>query len=556
MNSNPSLTPVAIDHTPCPPAGLGLIASQRLAPTHVGGYAALGLLSVWLAGLVCLLAASHATAAPRPSPNIVFILADDLGYGDVHCYNPQSKIPTPNLDRLAAEGIRFTDSHAPDAVCTPTRYGLLTGRYAFRSRLKAGVLAPWGEPLIEAGRLTLPALLRERGYATACIGKWHLGWDWPTQDGQPPASKDGLGNIDFTKPIANGPTTRGFDLYFGVDLPNFPPYCFIEGDRTVGLPTVAAPMQKGGCNRPGPMLPGWNLTNILPEITRHAVRYVEEAARTNRPFFLYFPLTAPHYPVVPAGEFNGRSQAGDYGDFVAQVDGTVGEVLSALARTGLAANTLVVFTSDNGPECVEIDPGAYARIRRYDHWSMDGLRGVKRDTWEGGHRVPFLARWPGRIPRGASSAETICHVDVLATCAAILGAKLPPGAGEDSCNILPALLGKQSKRPIREATVLHGGSGSFALRQGDWVLIDSPTGDGNGNRNHPGEPDWFKQQRGYTTNEFAGELYNLHDDLAQRRNLYGEKPEVVKRLKALLEKYKAQGRSTPGPVIRNSLSSE
>ncbi len=317
-----------------------------------------------------LLGSTPCRAAADRRPNVLVILADDLGYGDVHCYNAQSKIPTPNLDRLAAEGMRFTDAHAPDSVCTPSRYGVLTGRYCFRSRLRAGVLPPWGEPLIEEGRLTLPALLRQHGYATACIGKWHLGWSWPTQNGLPASSKDGFGNVDFTKPIPNGPTTRGFDAYFGVDLPNYPPYCFIENDRTVGVPSVPAPLQKGAINRPGPMLPGWSLTNIMPEITRRAVRYVEDAAHGTRPFFLYFPLTAPHYPIVPTEEFKGRSQAGDYGDYVAQVDGTVGEVLAALARTGLATNTLVVFTSDNGPECVEVDPGAYARIRRYDHWSM------------------------------------------------------------------------------------------------------------------------------------------------------------------------------------------
>lgn len=515
---------------------------------------------LWIAGAVAALlvgvAVLPAHAAPSPKPNIVFILADDLGYGDVRCYNAPSKIPTPNLDRLAAEGIRFIDAHAPDAVCTPSRYGLLTGRYCFRSRLKAGVLPPWGEPLIEPSRLTLPAFLRQHGYATACIGKWHLGWNWPTKDGQPPASKDGLGNIDFTKPVADGPTTRGFDSYFGVDLPNYPPYCFIENDRTVGLPSVPGPLQKGAINRPGPMLPGWNLTNILPQITRRAVRYLEDAAKAPKPFFLYFPLTAPHYPIVPAPEFKGRSKAGDYGDFVAQVDATVGEVVSALARTGLATNTLIFFTSDNGPEVVEIDPGAYERIRRYGHSSMDDLRGAKRDTWEGGHRVPFLARWPGHIPPGAVSAETVCHVDLMATCAALLGAKLPPNAGEDSYNILPALRDEKLKDPIRQATVLHGGNGKFAIRQGEWVLIDALTGDGNGGRNRPGEPDWFKQERGYTTNQFPGELYNLGDDLPQRRNLYGEKPEVVQRLKALLEKYKTEGHSTPGPPLKNNPTSE
>ena len=503
-------------------------------------------LLTWLA--LSALHHAHAADTSASKPNLLYILADDLGYGDVGCYNSDSKIPTPNLDQLASEGMRFTDAHAPDAVCTPTRYGLLTGRYCFRSRLKSGVLGPWGAPLIEEGRLTVPALLRQHGYATACIGKWHLGWQWPTKDGQPPSSQNGLGNVDFTKPVAGGPTACGFDAYFGVDLPNYPPYCFIENDRTLGVPSVAAPMTRGAFNRPGPMISGWNLTNIMPEITARAVRYIEDAAKSSRPFFLYFPLTAPHYPIVPAAEFKGRSQAGDYGDFVAQVDATVDAVLGALRRTGLAANTLVIFTSDNGPECVEIDPGAYQRIRDFGHRSMDGLRGVKRDTWEGGHRVPFLARWPGHIPAGAVSQETICHVDFLATCASLLGAKLPPKAGEDSYNILPVLLGQKRGGPVREATVLHGGDGKFAIRQGDWVLIDAPTGDGNG---QSGEPAWFKQERGYTSNPFPGELYNLQDDLPQRRNRYGEKPLIIERLKALLEKYKADGRSTPGPPQRN-----
>jgi arylsulfatase A-like enzyme len=490
---------------------------------------------------VVVIGLGSASAAPKPS--IVFILADDLGYGDVGVYNPNSKIPTPRLDRLAAEGIRFTDAHAPDAVCTPSRYGLLTGRYAFRSQLKSGVLPPWGGALIESNRLTLPGLLRHNGYATAAFGKWHLGWDWPTKDGAPAQSRDGVGNVDFTKPIANGPTTRGFDYYFGVDLPNYPPYCFIENDHTVGQPTLPARLQAGGFNRPGPVVAGWNLTNILPQLTVRVMNYIEAAAKTNRPFFLYFPLTAPHYPIVPGPEFHGRSQAGDYGDFVAQVDATVGRVLDALARTGMASNTLVFFTSDNGPEVVEINPGAYARIQIYGHRSMADLRGVKRDTWEGGHRVPFIARWPGRFPTNAISGETICHVDLLATVAALLGTSIPDHAGEDSYNILPALQGEKLHLPIREATVLHGGNGKFAIRQGDWVFLDAPIGDGNG---PGGEPEWFKQERGYRPNPFPGELYNLNDDLSQRRNFYGEKPELVAQLKALLRKYQADGRSTPG----------
>jgi len=479
-------------------------------------------------------------------PNFVLILADDLGYGDVGTYNKDSRIPTPQLDRLAAEGMRFTDAHAPDAVCTPTRYGLLTGRYCFRSRLKSGVLEPWGRPLIDEGRLTLPEMLRRQGYATTALGKWHLGWDWATTDGKGPGSKDGRGNIDFSKPAGNGPTTRGFDYFFGVDLPNFPPYCFIENDRTVGAPSEAGVLAKGGINRPGPQVPGWNLTNILPELTLRAEHHLVEAARSPAPFFLYFSLTAPHYPIVPAPEFHGRSGAGDYGDFVAQVDATVGVVLAALARTGLASNTVVLFTSDNGPEvATEVGIGAYERIRRYGHRSMDGLRGVKRDTWEGGHRVPFIVRWPGRVAAGAVSAETTCHVDLMATWAGLLGVKLPPDAAEDSWDLRPALFGTAAGHPVRGATVLHGGGGKFAIRQGEWVFIDSRSGEGNGAN---GEPQWLKDERGYQPNQAAGELYNLAADLPQRDNLYSAHPEVVHRLKALLTKYQTEGRSTPGPA--------
>jgi arylsulfatase A-like enzyme len=447
--------------------------------------------------------------------------------------------------------MRFTDAHAPTSVCTPTRYAILTGRYCWRTRLQSGVLGPWGAPLIAADRLTVPGLLKRHGYATACIGKWHLGWTWPTRDGQPPRSgPDRLSNVDFGRPIADGPTTRGFDSYFGTDLPNYPPYCFIEDDRTVGIPSVP---NRPEFNRPGPMLPGWQWVDILPELTRRASRHIENAAvaAPRRPFFLYFPLTAPHYPVVPSAEFRGKSRAGDYGDFVAQVDWTVGQVLDALRRNGLADDTLVIFTSDNGPEITgEVNPGVYDRARQYRHFSNGPLRGAKRDAWEGGHRVPFLARWPGKVAPGSVSDETIAHVDLLATVAALLGVTLPDDAGEDSYDILPALLGRKRDAPIREATVHHSASGKFAIRQGDWALIDAPDGDDNGRR---GEPDWLKRERGYTPDPQPGELYNLRKDLPERRNLYAEHPEIVQKLKTLLERYKRDGRSTPGAPQRNDV---
>ena len=477
--------------------------------------------------------------AKKVLPNIVYILADDMGYGDLACQNRESKIPTPNLDRLAKQGVRFTDAHSPSAVCTPTRYGILTGRYCWRSRLKRSVLGSWGRPLIEEGRLTVPELLHRRGYRTACIGKWHLGFTWPTRNGKAPKSgPDRLSNVDFERPVADGPTTRGFDAYFGVDVPNYPPYCFINTDRTVGIPSVP---NRPEFNRPGPMLPDWQWVDIMPELTRRAEAYVTEAGKTPaQPFFLYFPLTAPHFPVVPAPDFKGKSGAGNYGDYVVQVDWTVGRVLDALERSGQSDNTLVIFTSDNGPEITgEVKPGAYDRVREYGHASMGALRGAKRDAWEGGHRVPFLARWPGTTKAGSVCDETICLTDLMATVAAMLGVALPEDAGEDSCNILPALAGVKHAGPLREATVYHSCNGKFALRKGGWVFIDAPSGGDNR------EPEWWQEKRGYVAHDLPGELYDLAADPAEHRNLYAERPEIAAELRALLEKYKREGRSVP-----------
>lgn len=495
---------------------------------------------ITLLGLLALVGVLPATAADKP--NVVYVLADDLGYGDVGCYNPKSKIPTPYIDQLAKEGMRFTDAHSPSAVCTPTRYALLTGRYAWRTRLQRNVIGPFSPPLIAVKQLTVPTMLREQGYATACIGKWHLGWGWPKPG-------DG-GKRDFTQAIPDGPTTRGFDSYFGTDVPNYPPYCFIENDRTVGIPSEAAPVGRDMFNIAGLTVPDWKLVDILPELERRAVEYIGKAAKGGKPFFLYLPLTSPHFPVVPSPEFKGRSQAGDSGDFVTQTDHVVGAVLDAIKKAGVEGNTLVVFTSDNGPEVVEVKTGAYDRLKQYGHASMGPLRGAKRDAWEGGHRVPFVVRWPGKVKAGTTCDEVVCHVDLMATLAAVLGVKLSDDAGVDSVNVLPALLGEERETPLREATVHHSGQGKFAIRKGDWVLIFAPTGDDNAKK---GEPDWFRKDRGYTAHTDAGELFNLAKDLTQKANQYGNEPDKVKELTALMEKYVADGRSTPGPKQTNDV---
>jgi arylsulfatase A-like enzyme len=500
------------------------------------------LIALFVASVVSSHSARAEEATKSSKPNIVYILADDLGYGDVGSYNTASKIPTPNMDRLAKEGMRFTDAHTPSAVCTPTRYALLTGRYAWRTRLQRNVLGPFSPPLIAEKQLTVPALLREQGYATGCIGKWHLGWGWP----KPGDS----GQRDYGKPISDGPTTRGFDFYFGTDVPNYPPYCFLENDRTVGIPSAMAPVGRDSFNIAGPMIPGWKLVDVLPALEERAIEYIEKSAAAKKPFFLYLPLTSPHYPVVPSAAFKGKSKAGDYGDFVMQTDHVVGEVLDALKRSGVAEKTLVIFTSDNGPEVTgEVNPGAYDRLKQSGHASMGPLRGAKRDVWEGGHRVPFIARWPGKISESTCD-ETVCHVDFMATLAAMLEIKLPADAGVDSVNILPALFGEQRKAPLREATVHHSAQGKFAIRRGDWVLILAPTGDDNGKQ---GEPAWFQKDRGYAAHTEVGELYDLATDPTQKKNLYSTETTKVHELATLMERYVTEGRSTPGPKQKNDV---
>jgi arylsulfatase A-like enzyme len=486
-----------------------------------------------------------ALAAARRLPNIVIILADDLGYGDVGVYNPESKIPTPNLNRLAGEGVRFTDSHTPCGVCSPTRYGLLTGRYPWRTELKTQVLWPWDKPLIDKDRLTLPGMLKQKGYHTACIGKWHLGWDWATTDGSKVNGKVRIGDpqreirnefakkVVFTKPVGEGPTTRGFDYYFGVDLPNLPPYSFIENDRLMAQPTVEKPESMFGW--PGMMAPGWRLENVLPELTRRAVHYVAERSRQQSPYFLYLPLTGPHTPIAPDDEFLGKSQAGKYGDFVYQVDWSVGQVMDAIRKSGQAGNTLVIFTSDNGPENL-----TYPVLKDHGHASAGPLRGAKRMLWEGGHRVPFIAWLPGRVPAGKVENEIICLTDLMATVANIVNYKLPDNGAEDSFDASAAIFGKQRSKPVRKSLVHHSMMNEYALRQGDWVFIESKNGGGGA-----AEPEWWRERHGIRADDQPTALYNLKEDLRETKNLYAQYPERAKAMQAVLARIRREDRSAP-----------
>ena len=499
---------------------------------------------------VCLCGGLVQAADVRP--NIVYILCDDLGYGDVRCLNPQGKIPTPQLDGLAARGMIFTDAHSGSSVCTPTRYGVLTGRYAWRSRLQQGVLGGLSPRLIEPGRLTVAGLLKEQGYHTTCIGKWHLGMDWVKRPGKSVSdlsieTPDQVGNVDYAQPIASGPNSVGFDEYFGISASlDMVPYTYIQNDRVVEFPGAEKtfPMmlgRAGRTTRKGPAAVNFDATDVLPDLTRRATDSITKqaaAAKAGRPFFLYLPLASPHTPIVPPPEWQGRSGLNPYADFVMQTDACIGQVLHALDENELADNTLVIVTSDNGcsPEA------KFDELLEKGHNPSFIFRGHKADIYEGGHRMPFIVRWPGRVRPGSRSERLVCLTDLLATCADILQVKLPDTAGEDSVSFLPALM-EQSDGPARDAVVHHSINGSFAIRQGQWKLALCP-GSGGWSAPRPGRDDSSALP--------LVQLYDLPNDPGEQRNVQAEHADVVARLTSLLEKYAADGRSTLGPRQSNA----
>lgn len=473
-------------------------------------------------------------AAAAGPPNIVFILADDMGYGDVQALNPDSKIPTPNLNRLAEEGMTFTDAHSPSAVCTPTRYATLTGRYCWRSRLKAGVLNGYGTPLIEADRPTVASFLSENGYATGIVGKWHLGLGF---------QKDDTGAWDWTKPLDYTPVDIGFQYSLVIPASlDFPPYVYIEGRRITGQPDAIQPAQGfPAFLRKGERGSDFVMEECLHQLTAKASSYITEQAKdSSRPFFLYFPLTAPHKPVLPHPDFAGITTLGPYGDFVAQVDWTVGQVLNAIDDAGIADNTLVIYTSDNGSFMFRNDdpaePGHVKdeTVQAYfsgNHTANGPLRGTKADIWEAGHRVPFFARWPEKIEAGSTCDRTICHVDLFGTAAAVAGAKLPPPtqAAPDSFSWLPLFEGRE-KGFKRAPVIHHSGSGMFAIREGDWKLV---LGDGSGGRQQPKGKRFGPPWR----------LFNLAEDLAETDDRFPSESEVAIKLEAELFKILANDKS-------------
>lgn len=518
-----------------------------------------------LISIVLLISAVHSNAAE--TPNILFILADDLGYGDVSVYNSDSKVPTPNLDQLAAEGMLFTDAHSPSTVCTPTRYSVMTGHMAFRLNY-AGVFTGVGGPcLITQDRLTLAEMFRDEGYATAMYGKWHIGMTFKTADDQPvyevdlshmdssPETRQNKGNtlvnlVDFSKRVEEGPLDHGFDHFFGTACCPTTDwlYAFIDGDKVPNPPTEQLNKAKEGLpthpyskdNRPGMLADDFDLEEVDGLFLEKSIAFLKNhvTEKPEQPFFLFHSTQAVHLPSFPGDAYKGKTQAGPHGDFIYQLDQNVGELMKTLDELGVADNTLVIFSSDNGPEV----PTVVDMRKVYHHDGAAPWRGMKRDQWEGGHRVPFIARWPGKIKAGSVSDQTICLTDTMATCAAILGYELPNDAAEDSFNILPALLGEDDGESIRPFTLHQTIRLALAIRVGKWKYLDHQNSGGNNYETRDNLKPFILPD---TAPDAPGQLYNLEEDPGETNNLYYQHPDVVRMLKALLDSSVDSGRSAP-----------
>lgn len=483
-------------------------------------------------------------------PNIILIFADDLGYGDISCMSPSSGIHTANIDRLAEQGMRLTDCHSSSALCTPSRYGLLTGRYNWRSRLKSSVLPGQSYPLLESGRETMASLLKRQGYRTACVGKWHLGLGWQTKEGyclpatyeDPNVDQDRcFSGIDFTAPITDGPNQHGFDYFYGMPASlDQPPFVRIENDRVLTPPdhmTGVKGLARHDPSQPfdveyGPAEPGFDPAAIVPEMDAKVLSLVDKYADGGQPFFLYYPTLAVHGPLVPAPEFQGKSGLNAYADFVLQLDDFVGRLMAKLDEKGIADNTIVVFTSDNGCSPVANFPELISK----GHNPSYIYRGWKADIWEGGHRIPFVIRWPGRIPAGTVREQLTCLCDLFATFAQVTGASYGQDAGEDSISLLPLLEGGEES--VRDTIVHHTADGSFSIRKGPWKLELTR---GSGGMRPPCTDESLPPYQ----------LYRLDGDITEQYNLYGSHPEVEQELLSILDGYVRNGRSTPGAPQEN-----
>lgn len=471
--------------------------------------------------------------AATDAPNIVLILADDMGYGDISYYNPMSKIRTTCLDEMARESAVYTDAHSSSSVSTPTRYGILTGRYNWRSTLKRSVLNGYSKALIPQGRETMASMLKKQGYNTAAIGKWHLGWNWNNIDA-------GIDSVDFSKPITQGPTTRGFDYFYGFcGSLDMAPYVYVENDKPTAIPDKKT-VNKGKYSwwREGLTAPDFRHEDVLPHIIDKGCSYIKKYAKSSKPYFLYLPLPAPHTPILPSKEFQGKSGIGEYGDYVLMVDAMVGRVLKAVKESGEDNNTIIIFVTDNG-----CSPAAGIKeMEKLDHYPSYIYRGHKADLYDGGHRIPCIIRWKGKV-KPHRVAQTVCLTDFYATFAAINNYKLQDTEGEDSYNILPTLLSVEEVPTIREATIHHSIQGEFTIRQGKWKLLLSAS---SGGWSDP-RPNNKEALKGLPPMQ----LYDMYGDPEETHNLLDVYPDKVKELKDLLIKYIDEGRSTPGKVQKN-----
>jgi arylsulfatase A len=493
---------------------------------------------ILLGSAICV---SSARAETKTHPNVLILYADDLGYGDLNLQNAESKIPTPHLDQLARSGMRFTDGHSSSGICTPSRYALLTGRHHWRDF--HGIVNAFGESVFEPEQLTLAEMFQQHGYQTAAIGKWHLGWDWDTikkPDAKPfgEGRRKGFGPeaFDWTKSIPDGPLDHGFDSYFGDTVINFPPYCWIQDDKVIKAPDTIMdtakwkPIKEGNWEcRPGPMTSDWDPYQNIPTTTERGVQFIRSQSERENPFFLYFAFPAPHAPIIPNDEFDGRSGAGPYGDYVCETDDACGKLLRALKESGQSENTIVIFSADNGPERY-----AYARDEKFDHWSSHPFRGLKRDLYEGGHHVPFVIHWPGVTLAGSTCDALVSQVDVFATMAEMLGFSIPDGQAKDSRSLMPLLTNPDQTH--RQSLVQNTRVDEYALRDGKWLLIDAKSGYVSG-RNKG----WESRRQIPPDDQQPYELYDLSVDIGQRDNVASENPETVQRMKSLLQTIRENG---------------
>jgi arylsulfatase A-like enzyme len=487
----------------------------------------------------------EATIVEKTKPNIIYILADDLGYGDISSFNLEGKIKTPNIDKLATGGMKFTDAHSPSAVCSPTRYGIITGRYSWRSELKNGVLTGKSKALIPNNRTTVASLLKKGGYTTGFVGKWHLGWDWAQKDntnfGGEGWNADEFDNLDFAKPVTNSPADLGFDYSYGhsgsLDMA---PYVYVENGK------ITAPVQKVTVDtgkytwwREGPTADDFVHDDVTPNFFRKSMDFIMEKSKEDKPFFLYLALPSPHTPILPTEKWLDKSGLNPYADFVVMIDNYVGQLLKRLDDQGLTDDTIVIFTSDNG-----CSPQADFEILADKGHDPSGIyRGHKADIYEGGHRVPFIVKWPGKIQPNSVSDATICHTDLMATCAAIAEIDLAANEAEDSFSLLPLFDAQTAINYARPATVHHSINGSFALRKDNYKLIFCP---GSGGWSNP------KPNTEEIKNLAVFQLYDLKADPSEENNLYDTHPEKVKELKSLMASYIENGRSTPGAAQKNA----